>query len=822
MESEVAVEKSEPPDEKDETLRKEEDADTKPDNSASDNATDEKSAGATEDVLTDTSSDKLQMSTKENEKTERTNLQLESESADKGEDSCNKGQAMKPDLSPKAADDTERASIMKNHLQGVLHNLNTNDSPIQAVDQLTNVDSYTVQWRPSNSNSTRVDDQARSNSAIVVSSANSQAIATVHGSSSGTSSPVANEVGTTDDNNDMELIESEPCESKSKLELTVGKLKISQANGTISTTSDGASSNSKVPLPSSAPPDYLQELLYRSQLNKRKGRPDNPFSPKLSPPSIFRGGVQVNRRGKPLRNLAPKVVPVSTVSTNNSVVVSTPSLDLSANVNVAKLPYPVNNKLSSEDRYVINRTPLRKLAPKPNAPAVTQALTVAIGPTTPPTSLTRSPQVTSPQLLMPVSMPSVSTKNSPTPATINSHSRSPVATAHSQSQQDQPLDLCTKSATNSEASSPPSSPSASSFDENEPMDLSKDKSKPSPKVNNPPRQLPPSSSGFWKTPPRGSMMGFHKPGGTSSPLEGDTASDTAANSPGLDNRKLPYGFIMSPEMIKGVVHQMGGITHPSQIIPDGYPEGAILLPGSGPHYRLPRNIALQHDEPPTPERPYMCDQCGATFKRNKSLNQHLRVHFDQSLQTHAAGKQQQGKAQTEIKPHACDVCPRRFVHHEQLKRHARIHREGKTFICENKNCGKKFNDSSQLRLHMRTHSDHKPFPCPYCTLRFKYSGDVKRHVRIHTGEKPYVCGYCKMRFTQSNTLKQHERTHTGERPYHCHKCGMTFTQSGSLKYHLAHRHPPDVQTIIVTSGSQTLTSASPMMQVMNQNGVALK
>ncbi|XP_072049643.1 uncharacterized protein [Amphiura filiformis] len=729
-------------------------------------------------------------------------MTLETVNQDESRDTVNKPKDETLFNSDKSMDnypmEAGSADLMNKTQYGVLDYIKTNDSPIQAVSQLTDVNGYTVQWRPASStNTTRVTTAETCRDFTIVSNSTP---------TTGVNSP--NEKFLPRQSNGCKTTDTTDQKHKpptSVLELTVDKLKSSKSNGAFADQPDSVVLPSKIHLPSSAPRDILNEIKERAQLNRRK----TPFVAK-SPPPIFRGsGIRRDGRGRIMRqkNNMPAVAQFFlnhiVGSSANSVYADEDTnggLDLSPPATIA------------EGSYVINRTPLRKIAPKSNGVVPTQPLIISTGPTTPPTNLTKSATDLGNNLISPIGRPIGSSKASPVPFLDASKWKTGKDLHESQ---EQPLDLCTKgSTTSSEASSAPSSPSYEMYDGNQPLNLSIDKPASSPNADRKPHQLPPTSglnAGMWnwKTPPRSTFLANLKSGGTSSPLEGDTASDKAADSPGLDNQKLPYGFIMSPEIMNGLV-PMGPISPSGQMLRQSYPEGAILLPGPGPHYRLSTDMALQHNEPPTPERPYMCDQCGATFKRNKSLKQHIGVHVNDndSFQFGDNSDAMQEHAKAMMKSLPCEECPRKFVHPEQLKRHIRGHREIKTFICENEHCGKRFSDSSQLKLHMRTHSSHKPFPCPYCPLRFKYSGDVKRHVRIHTGEKPYVCGYCKMRFTQSNTLKQHERTHTGERPYHCHKCGMTFTQSGSLKYHLAHRHPPDVQTVIITTNAPTLTSGS--------------
>jgi len=112
------------------------------------------------------------------------------------------------------------------------------------------------------------------------------------------------------------------------------------------------------------------------------------------------------------------------------------------------------------------------------------------------------------------------------------------------------------------------------------------------------------------------------------------------------------------------------------------------------------------------ERPYLCEQCGATFALPEGLRviwficwdlcNYLIIFF--SIQRHVYS-----------------------VHPKDTTRH----------VC--KFCDKTFRTIIQLRNHTLTHTGEIPYECPFCDKKFRFQSALYRHKRLHTGVKPYLC-----------------------------------------------------------------------------------
>ena len=135
----------------------------------------------------------------------------------------------------------------------------------------------------------------------------------------------------------------------------------------------------------------------------------------------------------------------------------------------------------------------------------------------------------------------------------------------------------------------------------------------------------------------------------------------------------------------------------------------------------------------------------------------------------------------------CDICGRTFKRQFTLQTHIRIHENVKPFTCEF--CGQGFRQSGTKLNHIRAiHTKEKRFQCLYCGKTFSHKSTLTVHIRIHTKEKPFPCEKCNKRFADRATYLKHKPVHTGVRPFQCTQCDKTFAQKSNLKRHLENIH----------------------------------
>uniref|UniRef100_A0AAG5DC41 Protein hunchback n=1 Tax=Anopheles atroparvus TaxID=41427 RepID=A0AAG5DC41_ANOAO len=133
------------------------------------------------------------------------------------------------------------------------------------------------------------------------------------------------------------------------------------------------------------------------------------------------------------------------------------------------------------------------------------------------------------------------------------------------------------------------------------------------------------------------------------------------------------------------------------------------------------------------------------------------------------------------RPYKCNICERSYRNQKNLKSHLKVHEGIRAYQCEI--CGKNFSGSSYLVIHRRRHTGERPFKCATCEKAFVDSRALAVHTRLHSGER-LKCEKCGKTFSSVSALTVHNRLHTGIHPYKCELCGKTFPQYNNLKHHM--------------------------------------
>lgn len=183
-------------------------------------------------------------------------------------------------------------------------------------------------------------------------------------------------------------------------------------------------------------------------------------------------------------------------------------------------------------------------------------------------------------------------------------------------------------------------------------------------------------------------------------------------------------------------------------------------------HSLLAHVRYKHSNKVRPERTYICETCGKTFKTSWSLKEHIYLHTGE-----------------ETYPYKCDQCSKKFIAQKAFKEHLLRHSGIKNFECTY--CPMKKTTARELKTHLNYHTKEKQWPCPLCPSIFNARGNLKLHNdRVHLGIKNYNCQHCDQSFSKKETLKHHEMTHTGEKPHECLICEKTFIQAIALKTHM--------------------------------------
>lgn len=220
-----------------------------------------------------------------------------------------------------------------------------------------------------------------------------------------------------------------------------------------------------------------------------------------------------------------------------------------------------------------------------------------------------------------------------------------------------------------------------------------------------------------------------------------------------------------------------------------------------------QEVTVNPDDP----RPYVCNQCGRSYRHAGSLVNHKNSHktgeFHCSICSNTYPNQLAMKNHLRIhfglKKHGCQECGKAFRGKKQLLSHRcaanrknpdgttrpRGRRRPREPTC--RRCHQTFPTSEELRAHECTapppgegeEREERPYKCGICGRSYRHAGSLLNHKNTHkTGN--FSCSFCSKPFSNPMALRNHTRIHTQTKKHVCPTCGKAFRLSSILHNHL--------------------------------------
>lgn len=221
--------------------------------------------------------------------------------------------------------------------------------------------------------------------------------------------------------------------------------------------------------------------------------------------------------------------------------------------------------------------------------------------------------------------------------------------------------------------------------------------------------------------------------------------------------------------------------------------------------------------PPTDARkPFVCQNCGVAFTREKALESHTKVHANQEPSVD------------------CEICGDSFFDNATLEEHmdsrhdyssrfkktggktvtGKLPRQAQLMDFDDSNSSEFEPDKliDDIDLGSSEYDDDNTQTCDKCDLVFKSKDALKRHIKAHCIKSEILtdddenesnfsvkhkrkgnssnlgCNVCGESFTEALDLLAHAEIHARFQPFKCLLCGETFFEENKIKIHLMDNH----------------------------------
>ncbi|XP_076111278.1 uncharacterized protein LOC143079680 [Mytilus galloprovincialis] len=195
---------------------------------------------------------------------------------------------------------------------------------------------------------------------------------------------------------------------------------------------------------------------------------------------------------------------------------------------------------------------------------------------------------------------------------------------------------------------------------------------------------------------------------------------------------------------------------------------------------------------------FPCSKCDKIFTRLRYLKKHITLHKPE-------------------KPFLCDFCGKSFKTQTYLTIHHRSHSK-KSYECEQ--CDFSSSNTALIHIHRQQHNNGCVL-CDICGNAYSDKSTLTKHKRVHDPNRPYQCNYpgCTWRFLTEVMCRAHQRNHDTEGKFKCSHCGYVFRHKHHVKRHEAQVHGIKNQPIKIDDKTDSGLEPSSMNNIQSINEV---
>uniref|UniRef100_A0A2P2ICY0 Zinc finger protein 658B-like n=2 Tax=Hirondellea gigas TaxID=1518452 RepID=A0A2P2ICY0_9CRUS len=177
-------------------------------------------------------------------------------------------------------------------------------------------------------------------------------------------------------------------------------------------------------------------------------------------------------------------------------------------------------------------------------------------------------------------------------------------------------------------------------------------------------------------------------------------------------------------------------------------------------------------------RCWECYDCEASFSVPHKLDTHIRRHHN--IYNGPAGRTGYEK-ENGLDVYKCSMCSYKCQDEVNFKLHQSFHK-GLMFECST--CSASFVTCRYLEIHLLTHQENYSYGCEYCENSFPSLQALHVHECLNKKYSLFICSDCGMEFRREEDFNVHEASHYKGSSLQCSICNTSFRHADTLTAHM--------------------------------------